>query len=71
MNEKIVKYFLFNRSAASLVTFALGIETAFVWLDHSKLANDEARILLPAQQIDLSTEQPILAYCELANNPEK
>ena len=47
----------------SIVAFGLGFASAYVWLyepntTHSDLADGVA-------------EQPILAYCELANNPEK
>ncbi len=54
----------------SFFTFALGVATAFVWLDRSELANAKPETT-SLQKSDISTEEPILAYCELANNPEK
>ena len=56
----------------SLLTFSLGIWTAPVWLDSFKETNRKAEAVgIPAQELVSPTQQPILAYCELANNPEK
>jgi hypothetical protein len=55
-----------------LVTFSLGIASAFVWLNGRNLTNVENKaIALSGQKADVASESPILAYCELANNPEK
>ncbi len=56
----------------SLVTFALGVVTVFVWLDRSKTLTEESEAVSSiAQKTTAPSELPILAYCELANNPEK
>lgn len=55
----------------SLVTFALGVAIAFIWLNSPKPANEKSKVVSSSQEASLSTELPILAYCELANNPEK
>lgn len=54
----------------SFFTFILGVAIAFVWLDRSEPANAKFEATSP-QKIDISTEETILPYCELANNPEK
>jgi hypothetical protein len=54
-----------------LTAFALGVATAFGWFNRPKLANEKSKTILSPQEFHSSMEQPILAYCELANNPEK
>ena len=57
----------------SLLTFGLGIGTALVWLgggSSGKVLPPE--VMVPPWEEPVSpTQQPILAYCELANNSEK
>ena len=55
-----------------LITFALGIATAFLRLNRFEQSNAKPEtVYLPSQKSDIPAEQQILAYCELANNPEK
>ena len=56
----------------SIFTFALGVAIVFVWLDGHKSSNQQSETAsLPTQKADVPKELPILAYCEIANNPEK
>ena len=56
----------------SVVTFALGVVTVFVWFDCSKSPNEKSEaVSSTVQKTDNPSELPILAYCDLANNPEK
>lgn len=56
----------------SVFTFALGVAIVFVWLDGHKSPNQQSEaVSLLTQEADIPNEMPILAYCELANNPEK
>ncbi len=56
----------------TIVTFALGIATAFLWIKYcdSTIRKSKA-VALSIEKTDAPPEMPILAYCELANNPEK
>ena len=56
----------------SLVTFGLGIGTALVWLGgtNGNVPTPEVAVM-PSEEPVSPTQQPILAYCELANNPER
>lgn len=57
---------------ASIFTFALGVAIVFVWLNDHKLPNQQSEVSSSTiQKADTPKEMPILAYCELANNPEK
>lgn len=57
---------------ASIFTFALGVAIVFVWLDvHKSPSQQSETVALPIQKAETPNETPILAYCELANNPEK
>ena len=53
-----------------LVTFSLGVVTAFVWLYGRNSVNTKPETVAVAIDVTLN-EMPILAYCELANNPDK
>lgn len=56
----------------SLVTFALGVTTVFVLLNRSKSLNEKSESVSSiAQKANIQNELPVLAFCELANNPEK
>lgn len=55
----------------SFLTFALSVATAFVWFKPPNSTNEKSEPVSSPQEFRSSTEQPILAYCELANNPEK
>ena len=55
----------------TIVTFALGVATSCIWLNSYNSANRKTdKPPLHAEKKDISTELPILAFCELANNPE-
>jgi len=55
----------------SLVTFTLGVVIVFVWVDRSKSPSAKSESVSSiAQKTDTPSELPILAYCELVNNPE-
>ncbi len=57
---------------AAIFTFALGVAVVLIWLADYKSPNQQSEaISLPVQKADLPTEMPILAYCELASNPDK
>jgi hypothetical protein len=47
-----------------LATFALGVAATLVWLRHSISQSEAVKPPQPA-------ESPILAFCELVNNPDK
>jgi hypothetical protein len=54
------------------VTFTLGAATAFVWLNYERPKNAELNVGDPPSSYPESTDNlPILAYCEIANNPAK
>jgi hypothetical protein len=52
-----------------LFTFLLGVALTIVWLRLSQQPSKE--INAQSVQQPASSEQPILAFCELANNPDK
>jgi len=52
-----------------LFTFLLGVASPIVWLRLSQQPSKE--INAQSVQQPASSEQPILAFCELANNPDK
>ncbi len=47
-----------------LLAFALGIAAAFIWFNY------HSSVLPPVKENDM-TDLPILAFCELVNNPDK
>lgn len=56
----------------SFFTFALGAATVFIWFNSFNVSNEESEVVSRSlQKINAQSELPILAYCELANNPEK
>lgn len=56
----------------SLLTFVLGVATAFSWLYCSNLAKAKVETdLVALQESVASDETPIFAFCELVNNPDK
>ncbi|MDQ6788490.1 MAG: hypothetical protein M3033_16930 [Acidobacteriota bacterium] len=46
------------------ITFALGVAATLIWVKNNSS-------ILPPERSSGSSELPILAYCELVNNPEK
>ncbi len=55
-------------------TFTLGVVAALLWLEfrHSSIQNQTNSPCSPSPNNEnFSADLPILAYCELANNPEK
>jgi hypothetical protein len=58
----------------TLFTFILGVATALLWLEFSRPAVQKFEAA-PCSSISVperaSADLPIIAYCELANNPDK
>ncbi len=55
-----------------LVTFSLGVVTAFIWLSNYNPTSKTSETISPTTEKGSdSVKMPILSYCELANNPEK
>lgn len=57
--------------STACLTFALGVVFAFLCFSYNNSINQKVEtLLLRTEQNKTLTEMPILAFCELANNPE-
>ncbi len=53
-------------------TFAFGVATDFIWTNSHNISNQKSKKASTIKESkDITTELPILAFCELANNPER
>jgi hypothetical protein len=63
---------IFGWCLIAVVTFTLGAATAFVWLNQGRSASTSEHFEGPQSTAADGTDSlPILAYCEIANNPAK